>query len=112
MRTPNVQNVFLVASEKFAARTDVGRAWMVAYLRGVRDYNDAIFKRRDRDAVIQILMESTLVKDRPWTYGLPANARTLEKFLAYCDAMGVTARPLTPRDLFHPDTWDLTEEVV
>jgi 4,5-dihydroxyphthalate decarboxylase len=48
----------------------------------------------------------------PWTYGLPANAHTLEKFLAYCDAMGVTARPLTPRDLFHPDTWDLTEEVV
>jgi NitT/TauT family transport system substrate-binding protein len=62
---PNVQNVFLVASEKFAARPDVGRAWMVAYLRGVRDYNDAMFKRRDRDAVIQILIEFTLVKDRP-----------------------------------------------
>jgi NitT/TauT family transport system substrate-binding protein len=38
---------------------------MVAYLRGVRDNNDAMFKRRDRDAVIQILIEFTLVKDRP-----------------------------------------------
>jgi NitT/TauT family transport system substrate-binding protein len=61
---PNVQNVFLVASEKFAARTDVGQAWMVAYLRGVRDYNDAIFKGRDREGVIRILSESTPVKER------------------------------------------------
>ncbi|MGH7313612.1 MAG: ABC transporter substrate-binding protein [Candidatus Rokuibacteriota bacterium] len=61
---PNLQNVFLVASEQFAGRTDVARAWMVAYVRGVRDYNDAMFKRKDRGAVIQILTEYTLVKDR------------------------------------------------
>jgi 4,5-dihydroxyphthalate decarboxylase len=48
----------------------------------------------------------------PWTYGLPANAHVIARFLAYCDAMGITARPLAPRDLFHPDTRDLTEEVV
>lgn len=60
---PNLQNVFLVASERFAGRTDVARAWIVAYLRGVRDYNDAMFKRRDRDAVVKILTQHTLVKD-------------------------------------------------
>jgi NitT/TauT family transport system substrate-binding protein len=54
---PNLQNVFLVASERFVQRRDVARAWMVAYVRGVRDYNDAIFRDRDREAVIQILMD-------------------------------------------------------
>lgn len=62
---PNLQNVFLVVSEKFAQRQDVARAWMVAYVRGIRDYNDAIFKDKDREAVIRILMEHTLVKERP-----------------------------------------------
>lgn len=61
---PNLQNAFVVSSEKFAARAEVARAWMVAYLRGVRDYNDAMFKKKDRDAVVQILTEYTLVKDR------------------------------------------------
>jgi NitT/TauT family transport system substrate-binding protein len=61
---PNLQNVFLVASERFVQRQDVARAWMVAYVRGVRDYNDAMFKSKDREAVIRILMDQTLVKDR------------------------------------------------
>jgi NitT/TauT family transport system substrate-binding protein len=61
---PNLQNVFLVASESFLARTDVARAWMIAYLRGIRDYHDAITKGRDREAVIGILMQATAVKDR------------------------------------------------
>lgn len=61
---PNYQNAFLVSSERFAARQDVARAWMIAYLRGVRDYNDAMFKNKDREAVIQILTEHTLVKTR------------------------------------------------
>jgi NitT/TauT family transport system substrate-binding protein len=61
---PNLQNVFLVASESFAGRTDVARAWMVAYLRGIRDYHDAITKGRDREAVIGMLIQSTAVKDR------------------------------------------------
>jgi len=67
---PDYQNAFLVASERFAARQDLARAWMVAYLRGVRDYNDAMFKGRDKEAVIQILMEHTLVKARPTYDGM------------------------------------------
>ena len=46
----------------------------------------------------------------PWTYGLPANTDQIARFLSYCDALGITARPLQPRDLFHPATWSLTEE--
>jgi 4,5-dihydroxyphthalate decarboxylase len=36
----------------------------------------------------------------PWPYGVEANRRTLEPFLAYCFEQGVTARRLTPEELF------------
>jgi NitT/TauT family transport system substrate-binding protein len=62
--TPNRQNSFVLASERFMAKGDVARAWMTAYVRGIRDYNDAVLKKRDREAIIQILMKHSSVKDR------------------------------------------------
>jgi NitT/TauT family transport system substrate-binding protein len=62
--TPNRQNGIFVYSEKFAANQEAARAWMVAYVRGLRDYNDAVHKNRDREFVIQTLMKFTSVKDR------------------------------------------------
>ena len=62
--TPNRQNGFLVMSEHFAAKRDAARAFMVAYLRGVRDYNDAVLKGQGRDTIIQALMQFTTVQDR------------------------------------------------
>jgi NitT/TauT family transport system substrate-binding protein len=62
--TPNRQNSFLVASEHFVAKQDLARAWMVAYVRALRDYNDAIVKNKDRETVIQILRKHSSVKDR------------------------------------------------
>jgi NitT/TauT family transport system substrate-binding protein len=62
--TPNRQNGIFVYSEKFAANQEPARAWMVAYVRGLRDYNDAVLKNKDREFVIQTLMKYTTVKDR------------------------------------------------
>jgi NitT/TauT family transport system substrate-binding protein len=63
--TPNRQNSFFMFSEPFSARKDAPRAWMVAYLRGVRDYYDGIHKRKaTREEIIGILIKHTLVKDR------------------------------------------------
>jgi NitT/TauT family transport system substrate-binding protein len=62
--TPNRQNAFLVASPAFAAKRDLARAWMVAYVRGLHDYNDAIVRNKDREAVIKILQKHSSVKDR------------------------------------------------
>ena len=36
----------------------------------------------------------------PWPYGVEANRRTLEPFLAYCHEQGVTERRLKPEELF------------
>jgi NitT/TauT family transport system substrate-binding protein len=45
----------LVYSEKFAQDRRVAQAFMEAYMRGVRVYNDAFAKGKDKDRVIEIM---------------------------------------------------------
>jgi len=56
-----------------------------------------------------LIEEGDIFKSDPWAYGLEANRHVLEKFLAYCDAQGITARPLAPEDIFCPSTLRLVE---
>lgn len=42
----------------------IARKFMVAYIKGLRDYNDAFFKNINREEIIQILMKSTRIKNR------------------------------------------------
>ena len=44
-------------------RQEVGRRYMVAFLRGVRDYNDAFSDGKDLDEIISILTQHTNIKD-------------------------------------------------
>jgi 4,5-dihydroxyphthalate decarboxylase len=45
----------------------------------------------------------------PWAYGLSENRHVIEKFLIYCYAQGISAREISPEELFAQDTWDLHE---
>jgi NitT/TauT family transport system substrate-binding protein len=64
--SPNHQSAVLYYAEPFAAeRADAARRFMVAYLRAVREYNDA-FRKNDqalRPAFVNILSKYTTVKD-------------------------------------------------
>lgn len=60
---PNMQAGILTYSSGFAARTDLATRFMVAYLKGTRDYNDAFFKRKDVPGVIGALVKHTSIKD-------------------------------------------------
>jgi NitT/TauT family transport system substrate-binding protein len=60
---PNQQIAVLFYSPEFARRTDAARAFMIAYVRGLRDYNDAFRKGIGRADVEQILAKYTPVKD-------------------------------------------------
>jgi len=61
---PDMQQGFMLYSADFARnQTEAARRWMVAYLRGVRDYADAFVKGQGRDEVIDILIRNTSVKD-------------------------------------------------
>jgi NitT/TauT family transport system substrate-binding protein len=58
------QVAVIVYGEQFATKTDIGQRWMNAYIRGVRDYNDAFGpKKQGFDDVVNILVANTTVKD-------------------------------------------------
>jgi 4,5-dihydroxyphthalate decarboxylase len=85
--------------ELFCKAKKLGREWIrsvpslsMAWKNHYLDEELRIFDKRD-----------------PWAYGLKANFAALAKFLSYCDAQGISARPITPRDLFVPSTWELSE---
>jgi ABC-type nitrate/sulfonate/bicarbonate transport system substrate-binding protein len=60
---PNQQVAALFYSPDFAARTDAAQRFMIAYVRSLRDYNDAFGKGQGRAEVAQILAKHTPVKD-------------------------------------------------
>ena len=62
---PGLQNtVVLFGPRLVSQRTDLGRRWMTAYLKGVRDYHAAVLKRgAERPSVVAVLTRWTSVKD-------------------------------------------------
>jgi NitT/TauT family transport system substrate-binding protein len=61
---PDQQSAFVIYSADFARnQPEAGRRWMVAYLRGVRDYMDAFTRGRGREEVAAILARNTAVRD-------------------------------------------------
>lgn len=53
----------LVFSEQFTKNTDAARRFMIGYLKGLRDYNDAFAKNQNKAAVVSILTKFTTEKD-------------------------------------------------
>ncbi len=47
--------------------------------------------------------------DDPWAYGLEQNRHVISKFLSYAYDQGVSARQMSPEELFAPSTLALTE---
>jgi len=62
---PNQQSAVIMYSPVFIEKQpELAKAFMVAYVKGMRDYNDAFEKNKNKDDVIKILMKHTKVKDR------------------------------------------------
>lgn len=53
--------------------------------------------------------EQDIFQGDPWAYGFEKNKPTIAKFLSYCHDQGVSARRLSPEELFIPSTWKLSE---
>lgn len=62
---PKAQIAMVLGSPKFLGeRREVAKRFMAAYLKGVRDYNDAFVKETgDKDAIIDIMTKHTATKD-------------------------------------------------
>jgi ABC-type nitrate/sulfonate/bicarbonate transport system substrate-binding protein len=62
---PNRQVSVLMSAQTFVEQQpEAARRFMVAYLRGVRAYEDAVAKNVDRDAVLDLLVDRLPIKDR------------------------------------------------
>jgi NitT/TauT family transport system substrate-binding protein len=61
---PNDQSGVVLYAPRFAReQAEAARRWMIAYLKGVRDYNDAFTKQQGQEEVVGIINRSTTVKD-------------------------------------------------
>lgn len=60
---PGVQQTVVLASGNFLLQHDVAVRWMTAYLRGVRDYDEAFFKQQHRPQTVDLLVQALPVKD-------------------------------------------------
>ncbi|NOZ54002.1 MAG: ABC transporter substrate-binding protein [Gammaproteobacteria bacterium] len=62
---PNQQSAAIFYSPVFIKNhPDKAKAFMVAYVKGLRDYNDAFEKNQGKDKIIDILIKHTRIKDK------------------------------------------------
>jgi len=62
---PNQQSAAIFYSPVFMEKhPDAAKAFMVAYVKGLRDYNDAFEKQQGKDDIIDILTKHTRIKDK------------------------------------------------
>jgi NitT/TauT family transport system substrate-binding protein len=60
---PNHAASTWVYGSRIINNPDLGRRFMLAYMRGVRDYEDGFGKNRDRAAIVDIMVKHTTIKD-------------------------------------------------
>ncbi|ADL08353.1 ABC transporter substrate-binding protein [Thermosediminibacter oceani] len=61
---PDAQTALLVYGKSMIERPEVAKRFMLAYIKSLRDYNDAFFKNINKDEIVSILAEYSVVKDR------------------------------------------------
>lgn len=59
----HVAAIWVYGTKLTTEQPDLGRRFMVAFMRGMRDYEDAFGKNKDRAAIVSILIEHTPIKD-------------------------------------------------
>ncbi|MDB5405251.1 MAG: tauA [Rhodospirillales bacterium] len=94
----------IVYSEDFARKTGPARAFLKAYLRGVRVYNDAFVEGKGKQKVIEIIARYAKVKPEVVADGFPAgldpNQRVSVEFLGELQSFFVQQKFLrTPIDI-------------
>ncbi|MBB4822815.1 NitT/TauT family transport system substrate-binding protein [Sporosarcina luteola] len=60
---PESQIAMVLASPKFMEDEELSLRFMLAYLKGLHDYNDAFFKDIGKDEVVDIMVKHTALKD-------------------------------------------------
>lgn len=61
---PHAQTALLVYGKSMLERPEIGKRFMTAYVKSLRDYNNAFFKNIDKEEIISILAEKSVVKEK------------------------------------------------
>jgi ABC-type nitrate/sulfonate/bicarbonate transport system substrate-binding protein len=61
---PDAQTALLVYGKSILEKPEIAKRFMVAYIKSLRDYNDAFFKDINQDEIISILAEYSVVTDK------------------------------------------------
>jgi NitT/TauT family transport system substrate-binding protein len=103
------QVAVVLYSPEFAKNTEAATRYMVAYLKGVRDYYDAFVARKNTDAAVDILVANLALKDRKiWTDGPPhrtdlngkVNVAHIKAQAAFYKATGSVTGPVPDIDKY------------
>jgi NitT/TauT family transport system substrate-binding protein len=60
---PDAQTALLIYGTSMMKRPDVANRFMTAYIKSVRDYNDAFFKNKNRAEIVDILVKTSVTKE-------------------------------------------------
>jgi len=60
---PDAQIALLIYGTSMTTRPEVANRFMTAYIKSVRDYNDAFFKNINRKEIVDILVKTSVTKD-------------------------------------------------
>lgn len=60
---PDAQTAILVFGSSLTTKPDVANRFMTAYIKSLRDYNDAFFKNKGKQEMINILCQYSVIKD-------------------------------------------------
>ena len=95
-------------------RQEVGKRFMLAYLRALRDYQDAFDEGKDLDAMVDILTKHTAIKD-PAVYRkivVPAsdpngemNVQSIKDLQQWYVDNGFVQTPVALDEFLTPATW-------
>jgi NitT/TauT family transport system substrate-binding protein len=93
---PNHQSAAILYGSSFVEnKPDVARRWMLAYVQGVRYYNDAFLKGQNRDEVIGILAQATGASPQVLSASVPVGLNPD----GYVNAQGLADDVQTLREL-------------
>ena len=106
---PGAELAVLMYSAEFAKNKDAATKFLVAYLKGARDYYDAFYRNKDKDAVIQLLTTYLPVKDPTlWQAATPGhtdlnghiNVADLKRQATFFKEQGTLSGPVPDLDRF------------
>lgn len=101
---PDAQTALLVYGTSMTSRPDVANRFMTAYIKSLRDYNDAFFRNKNKQQIIEILCQYSVVKeatlyDKLYPTGLNPDGyvrqKGIEMDLAWYRERNLLKQPLT-----------------